>query len=144
MKANTYLHFNGNCKEAMNFYADVLGGTITTSMLFREAPDEVRNDFPEETLDLILHCTLEVNNFIIMASDYYSNSEPLNKGNNFAISLNTEDEEQAVAIFNGLAEEGSITMPLAETFWGGKFGMLKDKYNVNWMLSLADNTHHNA
>ena len=124
----------------MTFYADVLGGDITVMMQFKDAPEEVCKNFPEEVMELTMHCTLEAGNMMIHASDYLDENEALIKGNNFAISINSEDEHEIVAIFNGLAEEGFVMMPLENAFWGGKFGMLKDKYGVRWMLTLNDKT----
>ncbi|WP_428740392.1 VOC family protein [Tenacibaculum sp.] len=138
MQASTYLHFNGNCKEAMTFYADVLGGEITMLMQFKDAPEEVCKNIPEEAKELIMHCTLEAGNLSIMASDFFNEKEAFNKGNNFAVSINTEDEEQALSVFNGLSKGAFVMMPFEEAFWGGKFGMLRDKFGVNWMVSLEE------
>ncbi len=139
MKINTYLHFNGNCNEAMTYYADVLGGDITVSMQFKEAPEEMCKNFPKEILDLTMHCTLEIGDMAIQASDFFNDKEEFNAGNNFAVSLNSEDENEAITIFNGLAEGGFIMMPFGDAFWGGKFGMLQDKFGIRWMLSLEGN-----
>ncbi|GFD75093.1 MULTISPECIES: VOC family protein [Tenacibaculum] len=139
MQASTYLHFNGNCKEAMTFYADVLGGEMTMLMQFKDAPEEVCKNIPEEAMELTMHCTVEAGGFSIMGSDFLNEKEAFTKGNNFAVSINTEDEDEAVAIFNGLSSDGAfVMMPFEEAFWGGKFGMLKDKYGVNWMVSLEE------
>ncbi|WBX74960.1 VOC family protein [Tenacibaculum ovolyticum] len=136
MKTGTYLHFNGNCKEAMTFYADVLGGDITMLMQFKEAPEEMCKSFPKEILDLTMHCTLEVGELAINASDFFNDKEKFNSGNNFAVTLNSEDEDEAITVFNGLAEGGFVMMPLEDAFWGGKFGMLQDKFGIRWMMSL--------
>lgn len=134
---NTYLNFNGNCEEAMNFYQDVFGGEFTSYMRFKEAPKDtfVAPDFAK---DWIMHCTLNASGATIMASDYFNEQEPFTQGNNFAVSISCNDEDQAFAIFNGLAENGFIMMPLETAFWGGKFGMLRDKFGVNWMVSIED------
>ncbi|MDY0779607.1 VOC family protein [Tenacibaculum sp. IB213877] len=140
MQAQTYLHFNGNCEEAMTFYADVLGGEITQQMTFSDAPESSLT-FPEEVMDLIMHSTLVAGDLVIMASDYLNQKEEFNSGNNFAVSINSFDEDEAVTVFNGLSEGGIIFMPFEEAFWGGKFGMLRDKYGVQWMVSLLDESH---
>lgn len=138
MQASTYLHFNGNCKEAMTFYADVLGGEVTILMQFKDAPEEVCKNVPAEAMELTMHCMLEAGNIALMSSDYLNEHEAFTQGNNFAVSINTEDEDEAVAIFNGLSEGAFVMMPFEEAFWGGKFGMLRDKYGVNWMVSLEE------
>lgn len=136
MKAHTYLHFDGNCKEAMTYYADVLGGEITMMMQFSDAPDEICQNFPEEVMDLTMHCTLEAGDVTILASDYLNERESHLAGNNFAVSLTTHDEDEAEAIFNSLGEGGFVMMPFEEAFWGGKFGMLQDKFGIRWMMSF--------
>jgi PhnB protein len=141
MKASTYLHFNGNCKEAMTYYADILGGDITVLMQYKEAPEEVCKNIPKEALDLTMHCTLEVGDMAIQASDFLNEKEGFNAGNNFAISLNSEDEEEATTIFNSLLEGGFVFMPFTDAFWGGKFGMLQDKFGIRWMMSLEDSNN---
>ncbi|TDQ25522.1 VOC family protein [Tenacibaculum caenipelagi] len=138
MQASTYLHFNGNCKEAMTFYADVLGGEITMLLPFREAPEELCKNLPKEALDLTMHSTLVAGDITIQASDFFNEKETFNSGNNFAVSISADDEEQAVAIFNGLSDGASVMMPFEKVFWGGKFGMLKDRYGVSWMISLDE------
>ncbi|TYP98842.1 PhnB protein [Tenacibaculum adriaticum] len=137
MKVHTYLHFKGNCEEAMDFYADVLGGEINQKMKFKDAP-ESETMFPEEVMNLVMHSTLQAGDLTIMASDFFNEKEEFNLGNNFAVSIGTDDEDEATAIFNGLSEGAFIMMPLEEAFWGGKFGMLKDKFGVQWMISLED------
>lgn len=136
MKAKTYLHFNGNCEEAMDFYADILGGEITQKLRFKDAP-ESDLQFPQGIMNQIMHSCLQAGSFEIMASDYVS-EHPFKQGNNFAVALNTNDEEEAYGVFNGLSENGQILMPFEEAFWGGKFGMLMDKFGVSWMVSLEE------
>ena len=135
MKLNPYLAFNGNCEEAINFYKDVLDGEIIIMMRYSEAPPET---FPvsEDMKNLVMHCTLVFNGLTILASDNM-HSKP---GNNFSLSINTDDEEQAVTLFNSLSENGQIIMPFNNVFWGGKFGMLLDKFGVQWMISTDHST----
>lgn len=132
MQLNPYLTFNGNCEEAMNFYADVLGGEISMMMRFSEAPNG--SSFPKEIHNKIMHCTLECNGIIIMGSDN-TGQMPFNQGNNYHLSLNIKSEDEAYAIYKSLAEGGKELMPFQEVFWGGKFGMLVDKFGVQWMVS---------
>lgn len=136
MKAKTYLHFNGNCEEAMDFYADILGGEITQKLRFKDTP-ESDLQFPQSIMNQIMHSCLKVGSLEIMASDYVS-KHPFQQGNNFAVALNTNDEDEAYGVFNGLSENGQVLMPFEEAFWGGKFGMLVDKFGVSWMVSLEE------
>ncbi|MFD2824076.1 VOC family protein [Lacinutrix iliipiscaria] len=132
MNLNPYLAFNGNCEEAIRFYEDVLGGEITMMMRYGEAPPEY---FPvsDDMKNLVMHCTLEFNGCTFFASD---NMES-NAGNNFSMSIDADEEEQAVKIFESLLEGGQAIMPFDNVFWGGKFGMLVDKFGVQWMVSVG-------
>ena len=141
MQAQTYLFFNGNCEEVMTYYSDVLSGEITQMMTFSDAPENAM-DAPEEAMDLIMHSELKAGNLTLLASDYLNSKEELSFGNNFSISVTTNDEDQAFSIFESFADGGVVKMPFEETFWGGKFGMVKDKYDVNWMISFTE--EHNA
>lgn len=134
MKCDMYLTFDGNCEEAMLYYKDVFDGEFTMTMRFSEGPPEYSNP---EIENKIMHQTLVFGNGCeLKASDSFH--EPLNKGNNFHVSIATNDEEEAVAFFNGLAENGTITMPFEEVFWGGKFGSCIDKFGVQWMVSFEE------
>ncbi|WP_299556255.1 VOC family protein [Seonamhaeicola sp.] len=134
MKAHTYLHFNGNCETAMNFYKDVLDGTMTTFMRFGEAPEEAFKA-PDFAQNWVMHCTLEFGGTLLMASDYLSQDQDFVSGSNFAVSISVDDEAQGQAICDSLAEGGKLMMPFMDAFWGGKFGMLQDKFGVHWMVS---------
>ena len=131
MKADTYIQFNGNCESAMNYYKEVLDGELTVLMRFSEAPPETMQ-VPEGAKDLIMHSTLSFDGCIIMGSDTIG--PPLVEGNNFSVSIGT-DEVRAEKIYNSLMESGTSIMPFEAAFWGGKFGMLKDKFGIQWMVS---------
>ncbi len=130
MKLHPYLFFDGRCEEAMVFYKDVLGGKITTEMRYRDAPPDL--EFPDDMKEKIMHMTLEASDLVLMACD---SPNEVNLGSHAHLSLSITSEEEALAIFNSLAEDGEITMPFADTFWGGRFGMITDKYGIQWMVS---------
>lgn len=131
MQLNPYLTFNGNCEEAMNFYKDVLGGEFTMQMRYSEAPPEMPT--PDHMKDKIMHTTMEFSGCTIMGAD--SMQGPVDQGNSNHLSVNVDAEEEAAAIFNSLADGGNISMPFDNVFWGGKFGMVIDKFGVQWMVS---------
>ena len=131
MKIHPYLIFDGQCEEAIQFYKDILGGSISTQMRYGDAPADM--PVSEEMKDKIMHMTLEFGEGLLMAADGMQG--PLKLGNNAHMSLNVPVAEEAAAVFNSLAEDGQITMPFKEVFWGGKFGMLTDRYGVQWMVS---------
>ena len=133
MKLQTYLTFNGNCEEAMTFYKDVLQGEFTTMMRFSEAPPSAF-EVPAEYQNQVMHCTLEAQGATLMASDTIE-PDKLNMGSNYSLSVGAESEAQGAQIFNQLGEGGQVVMPYEDAFWGGKFGMLVDKFGIQWMVS---------
>ena len=132
MQCHTYLAFNGSCEEAMMFYKDILGGEIQMMSRFTDMPPEVC-EVPEEAKNLVMHCTMTFGGCTLMASDTID-PDNLVQGNNYSISINASEDE-AHAIFNGLNEGGAVIVPFEEAFWGGKFGMIQDKFGIQWMVS---------
>lgn len=136
---NTYLNFNGNCEEAFNFYKSVFGGEFNYMGRFSDMPDDGQNKIPESDKNKIMHVSLPIGTSTLMGSDTGGEWAPsFIQGNNFSISINADTREEADRLFNGLAEGGNITMPLDNTFWGDYFGMLTDKFGVNWMMSFNE------
>lgn len=133
MQLQSYLAFNGNCEEAINFYKDVFNGEIETLMRFKDAPEDVMCA-PDEVKNKVMHAALKFQDCILMACDFIQ-EQPFVKGNNYSISVNEKNEDEALAIFNSLAEGGFVAMPFEQAFWGGKFGMLIDQFGVQWMVS---------
>jgi PhnB protein len=129
---NSYLTFNGNCREAMNFYRDCLGGELTFQTV-GESP--LCEQMPAIMKESILHSCLTNNNVILMGTDMVG-EQGLHKGNAVALVLHCSNEEEIRQVYDKLAEGGEKTHPLGETFWGALFGDLKDKYGHIWMLNL--------
>lgn len=139
MTANIYLTFNGNCREAFEFYKSALGGDFSYVGTFEEMPpQEDMPPLPDSEKDKIMHMSLPISEeTVLMGSDTSEVfGEPVKFGNNFSISINIESNEEADEIFNKLAEGGKVTMPMDKTFWSPYFGMLTDKYGVNWMVNV--------
>ncbi len=132
---NPYLNFNGNAEEAFNFYKSVFGGEFKMVQRFKEVPGSEKYSAAEG--DKIMHISLPIGNGnFLMASDALeSMGQKVNPGNNFYISLEADNKEEAKKLFNGLSSGGKIEMPLEDTFWGAYFGMLKDKFGIKWMIS---------
>ena len=132
---NPYLTFNGNCEEAFNFYKSVFGGEFPYIGRFKDMPSET--PLPENVGNLIMHVTLPISSeTILMGSD---SNEALGQvaqaGTNVSISINTDSEDEATKLFNGLSAGGKVTMPLEKTFWGAFFGMFTDKFGIHWMVN---------
>lgn len=124
-----YLTFNGTCRQAMTFYKDILGGDLEL-MDFASSPMEV----PDEAKNNIMHAILTNNGITLMASDTMPNQTVTN-GNSVSLSINCQSVDEINQLFNSLSEGGEITMPLEDTFWGARFGMLTDKFGTCWMFN---------
>jgi PhnB protein len=128
----TYLNFDGNCKEAMEFYAKGLGGELMM-MPFGDMPGGAPQ--PEGMKDRIMHARITKGPIpLLMASDRMP-GHPINPGNNFAVSAGCESLDEIKSLFAALGEGGEVTMPLQDQFWGAHFGMLKDKFGIHWMFN---------
>lgn len=143
MKINTYINFNGNCSEAFNFYQSVFGKALTSVSTYKDLPPSNEMSVPAEYNDKILHIALPLTtDFVLMGCDYVEGfGAPLQQGNNFSIFLSVDSRREADSVFNSLAQGGQITMPMGMTFWNSWFGMLSDRFGINWMIScenLAD------
>jgi PhnB protein len=135
---NIYLTFQGQCKAAFDFYRSVFGGDFSSISTFAEMPpQEGMPPIPDEMKDHIMHVTLPISKeTVLMGSDTGGEwGAHLKIGNNFSISINTQDQDEATSLFNALAAGGKVTMPLDETFWNAYFGMLTDKFGINWMVN---------
>ncbi len=125
-----YLTFPGNAAEAMAFYAQALKGEIVMSQTYGESPMESK---PEDA-HKIMHTVLKAGLLTMMASDA-NDMFPVQKGNTVSLSLNFTEEKTIEETFQALSEGATITMPLQDTFWGAKFGMLTDKFGMAWMFN---------
>jgi len=134
-KLNPYLGFKDNAREAMEFYHSVFGGELRVST-FKEY--NASQDPSED--DLVMHAQLEGENGItFMASDTPARMQ-YQPGTNFSMSLSGDaaDEQQLRTYFDRLKEGGSIQMPLEKAIWGDTFGMLQDRFGVNWLVNIAE------
>ncbi|MCB1693407.1 MAG: VOC family protein [Pseudomonadales bacterium] len=125
----TYLSFDGNCRQAFEFYARCLGGEIEMMMDHSEAPAE----FAETWQDRIMHARLRVGALVLMGGD--TPPGVYQGASGFTVQIGIPDFEQARAVFNELAEGGTITMPFEQTFWATGFGMLTDRFGIPWMVN---------
>ena len=133
---NIYLTFNGNCKEAFDFYAAVLQREISDFNVFGEMPPQPGFELTEDDKKRVMHVTLPISSETsIMGSDTFPH-QPVSFGNNFSISLSPDSKIEADRVFNELSQGGSIVMPMSDTFWNAYFGMVQDKFGVNWMINF--------
>ena len=143
MKAiNPYLNFPGNTEEAFNFYKSVFGGEFLFLQRFKDTPEAGK--VPDNEKDKLMHVSLPVGKEnILMATDALeSMGQKLSVGNNFYLSIEADSKEEADKLYKSLSEGGKATMPLTDTFWGAYFGMLKDKFGIQWMVSHTYNQNN--
>jgi PhnB protein len=134
---NTYFNFQGNTEDAMNFYKTVFGGEFTIFQRFRDMPGCEK--MPPEDQNKIMHVSLATpKGYVFMATDALESMEQkLVFGNNYHIIVHTESEAETDRLFNALSAGGKVEMPLNKTFWGAYCGMIRDKYNVQWMVNYT-------
>jgi PhnB protein len=132
-----YLTFGGNAREAMNFYKDSFNADHNI-ITVRESP--IPSQCPPGTQDQVMHSTLmKDGNSLLMASDMIMQGKELVQGNNFAISVNCNSEEEINTLFEKLGAGGTVIDPLKEQFWGAIFGVLNDKFGIRWMFNYEKN-----
>ena len=131
---NTYLMFDGQSKNAMEFYHNCFGGNLDL-MTYRDMPKEENIPLPDEYLDKIMHATLIIEDIVIMASDQMPGYQS-KYGDNVHLSINCDSAEEQKEIFEKLSMGGEVRMPLQNTFWGATFGQIKDRFGINWMLNF--------
>ncbi len=128
---NSYLTFNGNCRDAMTFYKECLGGQLTMQTI-GESP--LSEKMPQRMKDCILHATLSNGPLVLMGSDMVPDSG-LMKGNSVSLALRCASEDEIRSRYAALAEGGQATHPIETTFWGALLGGLTDKYGNHWLLN---------
>ena len=131
---NPYLNFSGNCQEAFEFYRSVFGGEFSSFQRFMDAPPQGQPAGNEA--EQIMHVALPISEgFVPMGSDTPPAMGQVTPGNNYSISVQTSTDEETEKILNGLSAGGKVSMPLEKTFWGARFGMCTDKFEIHWMVN---------
>jgi len=140
VKIHAYLNFDDQTEDAFRFYAHILGGKLTEIHRFGSIPQESGFELSPEQKDLVMHVGLELpDGQMLMGSDTLEGMGPKRlEGNNFSISVHPDSRQDADRIFNGLSEGGTVTMPMADQFWGDYFGSLTDQFGVNWMVNYSE------
>ena len=131
MNVTPYIMFNGNCEEALNFYAKALQGEIKNLQRFEGSPAEGMAEEKQQ----VMHAHFIAKGIYIMASDSGQGAPTETDGGRVHLSINCDTEEEINQAFEGLSEGARITMPLQDTFWGARFGMLSDQFGINWMFN---------
>ncbi len=137
VKINPYLNFAGNTEDAFKFYRSVFGGEFAMLQRFKDTPEADR--VPKQEREKIMHVSLPVGDATtLMATDALeSMGHKLTVGNNIQLAVEAGSKEEVDKLFKGLSAGGKVTMPLADTFWGSYFGMVTDKFGVQWMVGYT-------
>ena len=132
MELTPYIIFDNKCEEALNFYANAMGGKVLNIIRYGDMP----GDTPMSDADKkkVMHSNFEAEGVKFMASDAGMGASA-GSGGQVHLSLHFEDGGQQQKVFDALSQGGTVKMPLQDTFWGATFGMLTDKYGVNWMFN---------
>ena len=128
MKLNTYVNFAGRCAEAFRFYEQHLGGKIGMIMMHGEAPDQ--RQVRPELKDAVLHARISIGDTELMGADI-PNAQPMRSA---YLSLTVESDAEAERIFSALSDAGEVFIPIQETFFATRFGQLRDRFGINWMI----------
>jgi PhnB protein len=130
MKINPYLSFDGNCKEAFEFYQKTLGGKIAFMLTYGETPDAAKMP---QMKDKIAHARLITDGNVLMGSDAHGECAGTPQG--FSISINVDTAAEAERLFKALSEKGQVRFAMEETFWATRFGILVDQFDIPWMIN---------
>ena len=131
MKLNAYLSFNGQCEAAFKFYEKCLNGKLES--LFRYEGSPMAQDLPQAERNHVMHARLIVGDQVLMGSDAPGTRYETPRG--FSVTLNTGEPAEAERVFAALAENAKIQMPIQQTFWAARFGMLVDQFGTPWMVN---------
>ena len=134
MTLNIYLTFDGNCREVFEFYRSVFGGEFSIVQTFGDGPPDM--GVPEDEQDRIMHVSFPIGSSVLLGSDTVTGFGPPGvKGDNFSVSCATQSREETDELFAKISEGGTVTMPLANMFWGSYFGTCTDKFGIKWQFN---------
>jgi PhnB protein len=133
MRLHPHLSFNGDCEAAFKFYENALNAKITFSMTYGESP--MKDKMPPEMRDKVIHTTLTWGDQVLSGADAPSGSYQTPQGT--TVTVDIDDPAEAERIFAALSQNGKVMMPIQETFWANRFGMVVDQYQVPWMVNCG-------
>ena len=132
MNVQPYLSFEGRAQEAIDFYKSAIGATVDVVMHFKDAPPDMQAQMSPESKDKVMHAAFHVGDTQVMASDGRCTGKASFSG--VSLTLNAGSNEEAEKLFNALAQGGQVGMPMSETFFAHRFGVVSDKFGVGWMV----------
>jgi PhnB protein len=136
MLVEPYLLFEGRCEEAVEYYRKALGAEVQMLMRYKESPEPPPpGKVPPGSENKVMHASFKVGDTMIMASDGLNSGKPTFKG--FMLSIGVKTATEADRYFHALADGGKVQMPLGKTFWSPRFGMVTDRFGVEWMINVV-------
>lgn len=129
-----YLIFNGNAKEAINFYEEVFKSTDKKILLYKDAPKNPNFEMDPKNDELVMHATLTINNTPFKFSD---SLEKVNENGMITLCVEVEKEEECLEMFNALKEDGKVIVDCAPSFFSPMYGYVVDKYSISWQIYVA-------
>ena len=133
MKLSPHLHFKGQCEQAFLFYQHCFGGALPTMLSYGDTP--MAETVPAEWRSKIIHATLTFGNNTLMGADVQP--DQYEKPTGFQVVLSLSDPQEAERIFAALSENGKVPMPLQQTFWAARFGVLVDQFGIPWEINCS-------
>ncbi|OQB23494.1 MAG: hypothetical protein BWY11_01793 [Firmicutes bacterium ADurb.Bin182] len=137
MPVYPYIVFNGNCREAVEFYAAVFETEKTKILTFGEVPPDPDYPILEDAKDLVIHTSLNIKGSKVMFSDALPGAD-YSPGNNISLTVVSSNLDDILYLYNRLKEGGSVDMELQETFWSKYYASLRDKFGVLWQLNYEE------
>lgn len=139
MSVEVYVNFNGDCREAVNYYSEVFKTKTPKFMTFEDAPQDPNFKLPEASKNLIMHVELEIEGSTVMFSDTLPGS-PATIGDNISLSVSTNDIGKIKSFFEHLKTDGRVVMDLQKTFWSKCYGSVVDKFGIVWQFNHVDHS----
>ena len=136
MKLNPYLAFNGQCREAFEFYERTLGGRLSFIQTFGESP--MASSVPAEAHDRVMHATLQIGDQVLQGADTPPGQFATPSG--FCVATHFDEPAEGERVFSALAQNGTVQMPFQATFWAKGFGMLTDQFGTPWIVNAGQGT----
>ena len=133
MQLELFINFDGNCREAVEFYARIFNSTVNNLMTYGDTPPDAGYSVPEADRDRIMYAGVPVGNIVVMFSDVPAGSTFV-CGNNISPTVSTDDKDEVTRMFNELSEGGETYMELQKTFFSEWYGMVRDKFGVIWQV----------
>lgn len=133
MQLNTHLSFDGRCEAAFKFYEQALGGKITSIHSYDSTP--AGQQVPADWQKKIMHAEMKIGDALVMGADVPADRYQAPQG--FSIAFQTDQPAEADRVFEALAENAQVQMPIQQTFWSARFGMLVDQFGIPWMVNCS-------